>query len=280
MRAVYVAIALLLGGCCVHPEPGPDTLEARPYPLEVPSDPDGELPLLIYLHGHNWNGVDNPEWLGFDELSERRRFFYAHPTGTPDCNGENIWNVTPDYDNGYDDVAYLSAIIDDVADRHEVGPVFLFGHSMGGALAYRYACELPERVDGVVSLAGTRSEAYECLGASPVPFALAMGDQDEGYDGEDYSTAPAVGARETMLPWRDANGCTGELADTGERMDIDTTVPGDEAVVESFEGCTTRAELWTMRGSTHSVGDFAEGAVATDAVWEWLLAAAQEQAGD
>ena len=53
-------------------------------------------------------------------------------------------------------VAYLRAIIRDVMARYPVDRrrVFVVGHSNGGFMAYRMACEASDLVTGVVSLAG------------------------------------------------------------------------------------------------------------------------------
>ena len=43
---------------------------------------------------------------------------------------------------------------DDVEARFRVTDVLLLGHSNGGFMAYRLACEIPERITALASLAG------------------------------------------------------------------------------------------------------------------------------
>jgi pimeloyl-ACP methyl ester carboxylesterase len=81
-------------------------------------------------------------------------------TGQQDRRGHRFWSATDACCNldglAVDDVAYLRAVIRDVSARHAVDPrrVFIVGHSNGGFMAHRMACEASDLVAAVVSLAG------------------------------------------------------------------------------------------------------------------------------
>ena len=98
---------------------------------------------------------------GFDpETCPRLGFLYAFPDGTRDRLGNRFWNASDAccdlFQSGVDDVAYLTAVIDDMSARFHVDAkrIHLVGHSNGGFMSHRYACDRAERVAAFVSLAG------------------------------------------------------------------------------------------------------------------------------
>ena len=56
-----------------------------------------------------------------------------------------------------DDSAYLSALIDQIKGTYAVDArrVYLVGHSNGGYMAYRMACDHADQLTAIVSLAGS-----------------------------------------------------------------------------------------------------------------------------
>jgi acylglycerol lipase len=65
-------------------------------------------------------------------------------------------------------LADLDAFVDLVRDEHPDGPLFLLGHSMGGAFAISYALEHQDKLDGLI----LSSPAAALGSASPVERAL------------------------------------------------------------------------------------------------------------
>jgi polyhydroxybutyrate depolymerase len=54
-----------------------------------------------------------------------------------------------------------------------------------------------------------------------------------------------------VATWAQKNGCEATLADTGEKLDLETILAGAETRVER-QACTSGAvELWTIVGGTH-----------------------------
>jgi polyhydroxybutyrate depolymerase len=158
-----------------------------------------------------------------------------------------------------DDVAYLRAVIRDVMARYPVDRrrVFVVGHSNGGFMAYRMACEASDLVAGVVSLAGaTWKDPARCRPRAPVAVLQIHGTEDGviRYAGgrDPPAAAPYPGAVESVARWAELDGCAGPLTATGERLDLDRRVPGPETRVARHGGCRGgAAELWTMRGGGH-----------------------------
>ncbi|MFD0744981.1 alpha/beta hydrolase family esterase [Phytohabitans flavus] len=145
------------------PEPGSAdvTIELadRPFSLHVPSgyDPATKAPLVVVLHGYTSSGAEQEEYFQLKGESDRRGFLYAMPDGTVNHEKHHFWNATPAccdfFDSGVDDSGYLIKLADAVAAKYAVDParVYFVGHSNGGFMALRMACEHADRVAAVAS---------------------------------------------------------------------------------------------------------------------------------
>lgn len=235
-------------------------LEERPYQAVVPTAYDGEtaLPLLIVLHGYGGSAAVYDNWWKFGKLAETKLFFYVSLNGTMDREGKKFWNATDSCCNFYgsevDDVGYIDAVIADMQAKYKVdlARIYLAGHSNGGYMAYRYACDRAAKVAAVASLAGAMwKDSAKCPAGSVVSVLQIHGDADGTIRYQGSSTYPS--AQETVTAWASKNGCTGELKATDERLDLDTSLTGSETNVARYTGCpsTSAAELWTLEGGAH-----------------------------
>ena len=241
-------------------------------------------PLVVVLHGYSSNGLRQAEYLHLPELVREKGFYLAMPGGSRDPKGYHFWNATDACCNFWqapvDDVAYLRALIEDAMVRYPIDPkrVFVVGHSNGGFMAHRVACELSLRVAAVVSLAGPMvKDATRCVPVAQVSVLHIQGDADEsihvngGVIGE--GAPPYPGTRDTVQTWARKNGCSLRTTSAGPALDLDASpkAPGAETVRERFADCpqSGAVELWMMHGSTHEPevsGDFAR------ALWAFLEA--------
>lgn len=256
-------------------------LRARPYQHRVPSRYDGThaLPLVVLLHGYCASGAAQSSYFGFDSLYESRGFLYAFPDGTPDVMTCRFWNATgaccDDYHAGIDDVGYLTALIDDMSSRYRVDPqrVFLVGHSNGGFMAHRMACDRAARVAAIVSLAGAVwLDPARCAPTEPVAVLDAHGTADEIIafnGGMSTGSERYPSERDTLATWARRNRC-GAFTEATPRFDFVLDVAGAETHAGRYEGCAGGAvELWTMDGASHvpSLAPSWAGAV-----YDWLVA--------
>ena len=246
----------------VHPQDATAIVAARPYGLAVPSKYDASkpAPLIVLLHGYGASGEVQAAYLNLLPTADARGFFLAYPDGTLDKSGSRFWNATDACcgdDKTIDDVGYIDAIIDDVSAKYHVDPkrVFLMGHSNGGFMSHRYACERASRVAAIVSLAGAMwNDPTRCTPSQHVAVLQIHGDADRTilYDGGSISGVPYPSAHTTVADWAKMNGCTGALVDTGTSLDLVSDLPGAETKVERYAGCPgTAVELWTVRGGQH-----------------------------
>jgi polyhydroxybutyrate depolymerase len=235
----------------------------RPYGLKVPEGYDGQrpVPLVVLLHGYSSNGAAQNAYFGLSAQADRGGFLLAYPNGTRDLTTNRFWNATDAccdfYGSGVDDVAYLDAVLDEIASRYRVDPgrVFLVGHSNGAFMAHRYACDRAGRVAAIVTLAGMQwQDPGRCGAGSPVSVLHVHGrnDQTIRYEGGSTPKGAYPGAVDTVGAWAGKNGCSGSLTATGRRLDLDTYVAGEETTVERYTGCTgIDVELWTIEGGGH-----------------------------
>jgi polyhydroxybutyrate depolymerase len=230
----------------------------------IPSgyDPDTPTPLLILLHGYTSSGAETEAALQFAPEADARGMLYAFPDGTVDSVGNRFWNATDAccnfFGSAVDDVAYLRSLIQAIGVELNVDPsrVFIAGHSNGGFMAYRFACDQADVVAAVVSVAGATFEnPADCAPSRPVRTLQIHGTADGTIDyNGGFTVATYPGAIETTETWATYNGCD-SIATTGlPPRDLDATLPGAETTVMRYESnCRDEASasLWTIEGGAH-----------------------------
>jgi polyhydroxybutyrate depolymerase len=272
-------LLLLLAGCAA-PAPADDDDDATEPPgepvtwpqtlgidagrgasIEGPEgwDQSDALPLVILLHGfyNGMNGETQELLFRYRRQIESQRFLYVLPTGTENSDGEVFWNGTDaccDFEQeGVDDSAYLRGLVDEAIDRFHVDPdrVYFSGHSNGGYMSYRMACDHADAVAAIAGLAGaTWLDEGRCGASEPVSVLHIHGDADSTveYGGDEYSP----GAIESAQRWATRAGC-GARQEGVSRLDLVNSAEGDETRRDVFPDCADgeHVELWTMEGLGH-----------------------------
>lgn len=237
----------------------------RPYLYKVPKgyDPQKPTPLVILLHGLTASGQLQEALFKLAPLADEKNFLYAYPDGTVGPQGR-FWNATNaccDFGMTHvDDVAYLNAVMDDMSARYNVDPkrIFVTGHSNGGFMAHRLACDLAPRVAAIVALAGDNwKDVSKCQPKAPVAVLQVHGDLDllvSYQGGSTLFNMPSFAypsARDSVASWATLNGC-GDQTEMGAPLDVDALLLGNETTVERWKGCPGgAAELWTIHGGGH-----------------------------
>jgi polyhydroxybutyrate depolymerase len=231
----------------------------RPVTIHVPTGYDGTkpAPLVLLLHGYGVSGLAQDIIFHISGYAKDHGYFFGAPDGTVDKSNKRFWNATDDccdYDaSGVDDVGYLRGLIHDVEAAYAIDPkrVYLIGHSNGGYMCHRMACDDTVDLAAVVSVAGaTFLDQTKCNPSGPINVIELHGDADPEvlYAG----TATYPGAVETVTDWATKNGC-GTTLDDGPTLDLDSSLAGDETLVQTFPSCPPGGdvELWTVHGGTH-----------------------------
>ena len=258
--------------------------------LLMPLEPIQGNPLIVSLHGYGGNSADHSIYVPLHERVNSHGFGLLLPNGTVDAQGNSYWNPTGEKSSSgkasADDVAYLTDLVARAKAVKDFGPVYFFGHSNGGFMAYHMACKGLPGLRAVASLAGTSYvEDSECEGAPPVSVLHIHGSADdvvlfEGEIAEPRLESEAVssyaGAQEMLMRWGERAGCEWpkDSEDFAHQatLDLDQYIAGPETLVfrpglNCPEGIST--ELWIGLESGHSPG---YGDAFADALLDWLLA--------
>jgi polyhydroxybutyrate depolymerase len=240
----------------------PDSRD-RTYHLYVPNSltPGQSVPLLVAMHGGVGWGLQYAKNSNFDGLAEANRFIVVFPDGIgigPDNDSTRTWNggdcCGPAAKQNVDDVAFISQLIDTIEQSQPVDQtrVFAAGHSNGGIMAYRLACELSDKIVAV----GVQSSSLEldsCHPTHPVSLIHIHGTADknlpidggvgvDGISGVDFK--PPLDGIHTLVS---VDACP---------ADSTTTVDADNADVttETWQPCRdgTAVEFVKVAGATHA----------------------------
>jgi polyhydroxybutyrate depolymerase len=153
----------------------------RTYRVHVPEGADGPLPVVFVLHGGGGNGEQAERQTGMTGAADDAGFIAVYPDGTGRTS-LLTWNAgnccAYAQDEGVDDVAFVSAVLDQVLADYpaDAARVFATGLSNGGMMSYRLACELSDRVAAVAVVAGALNVA--CEPSEPVSVLAIHGTAD------------------------------------------------------------------------------------------------------
>ena len=134
--------------------------------------------------------------------------------------------------------------------------IYFMGHSNGGFMSYRMACEASERVAAIVSLAGSDFLGDDdCVPTAPVSVLQVHGTLDGTirYEGGDLGAGAHPSAEDVVARWAARAGCDTSAPTAGDPLDLDASVEGAETRVTRYdEGCPRiGAERWRIEGGVH-----------------------------
>ena len=164
---------------------------------------------------------DHARYVPLHERVNRDGFALLLPNGQRDGAGSRFWNPTDRCcdggKSGGDDVAYLTELVASARQVGDFGPLYFFGYSNGGFMAYHMACKGLPGLRAVASLAGTSYvEDAACEGAPPVSVLHIHGadgvirfDGDASQPDAKGAGEPAfyAGARDMVTRWSQRAGC-------------------------------------------------------------------------
>ncbi|HYQ30769.1 MAG TPA: alpha/beta fold hydrolase [Polyangiaceae bacterium] len=242
---------------------------------------DERVPLLLVLHGFGVSSSLLIEKAGLNALADQKRFAYLAPEGARDALGRPFWNAGKsccDLERQpIDDVKRLRDLLDANLNDAAIDPtrVFVIGYSNGGFMAQRLACDVGDRIAGVVSVAGAApSSEVPCPQNSALAVLEIHGDADPivHYTGGtvfDRTDLEAhASAVDTAKYWARQLSCHGG-PQTGQPLDLEPHVPARETSVQRYDACRGAVELWTVQGGGHYV---ALQPPALDAIWGFVQA--------
>jgi len=237
------------------------------------------MPLVILLHAATVTGAWQEEYMRFRPLAETRGFLYCYPESNIDRVGNPFWNGTECCDNyytGVDDAGYLRSLIEEIGRQFSVDRkrIHLIGHSNGGFMAYRMACDSADLIAGIASLAGaTFLDPSRCRPSQPVNILHIQGTADEVVPYYGDFVRPGWHSVEI---WANYNGASGPVTDPAPTMNLDLNVGGLDTVITRYTNAPPggAVELWTINGGHHTPTLYSGGVASEFAprVIDWLLA--------
>ena len=200
----------------------------REYYVSYPEGVTEPCPLIINMHGFGSNALEQQFYSGMNPYALVSNMAVVYPKGI-----NNSWNVGTFWDNNeFDDIGFISALIDSVAEDFNIDldRVYACGMSNGGYMAYELACELSHKIAAFGSVTGNfmLNDNQECDDVREIPILHAHGTLDYIVP-YDYSIDGSLYIDESTAYWRAHNDLTYESIET--IPDINTT---DNSYVEKF----------------------------------------------
>ena len=186
---ILVGLALLLPAACSRSSPDPDPgcmpgthdlqlvmgSQVRSYRLHVPPAYDSvkPAPLVIGLHGQGGDPAGFEAYSGLSLLADEAGFLVVYPQGLGDLAGWDTWQNS-------DDVLFMRALLTELEIRCAIDPrlIYASGHSRGGGMANRLACDLSDRIAAIAPVSGTYQFGEICSPVRPVPVIAFHGQDD------------------------------------------------------------------------------------------------------
>ncbi len=239
-------------------------------------------PLLILLHGYGATGPVQSIYMGLDTRVDSKQYVLVTPDGTENRNGTRFWNATPaccafsEEDQRVNDIAYIRGLIEEAADTYSIDSarIGLVGHSNGGFMALRMACEASDLVVSVVSLAGsTWEDDSSCAPATNPVSVLTLHGTDDGtipYTGREFDGGSYPDAMETTRRFAAHAGCNSTPV-MAANLDVLGGITGAESEVLEYTDCAKGSDvaLWTLVGGVHIPFPWVDSSL--DLMIDWIV---------
>lgn len=206
----------------------------RYYYVHVPEGYDGTtpLPVVLNLHGGGGNADAARRQSGMNEVADRNGFIVVYPEGSGRLRHKLLtWNAGSccayAVDQQIDDVGFFRALLDDLNSKYKIDArrVYATGISNGAMMAYRLACEMPDRIAAIGPVAGTMGVNGPVPGRG-VPLIHFHGQLDRnvpfqgGFGPNGLLKVDHRSVPDTIAWWCRANHCDAENPTLEKRPDV------------------------------------------------------------
>jgi polyhydroxybutyrate depolymerase len=234
----------------------------RHYRTYVPAAlPAGTaIPLVIALHGGLGTSSQFAANSGLNDFAESNKFIAVYPDGIgnrPDGTGYQTWNggycCGPAATQAVDDVAFIGDLVAELRRTMPIDPkrVYAMGHSNGGMLSYKLACDLSSVIVAIGVQAGSNIIAG-CQPTNPVSVFHLHGTADtntpiNGGKGSGVGTTIWASARGSVDAMAGILGCN-----VSSPKSLITSNPDVTAL--SWKSCKSNTEVRfvTVKNATHA----------------------------
>lgn len=176
--------------------------------------------LVIAMHGGGGSAGQFESSSKLTEKADAAHFIVVYPEGVQSTGPlkARTWNAGSccDYasENNIDDVMFISRLIDKLVFQYKINSkkIYATGHSNGGMMAYRLACELSGKIAAIAVSACSMMTTQPCNPVRPVPVLHMHAAPDthvpyQGGKGTGFSNAYFPPVDSVLNVWSAINGC-------------------------------------------------------------------------
>lgn len=204
--------------------------------------------VIVAMHGFLGTPTSMRNKTQLNALAAKNDLIVVYPKGK-----RRKWNDGRSPRNKVDDVGFLTGLLNAlIADgRGNPRRIFLTGHSNGGGMAMRMACEHPDLIAGLSVVATKTPVNFQCRNGAPVPAIFFHGTVDpisphEGRD-KDSRLGAALSSKETIALWKKRNRC----GNARRTKALDRKDDGTTAEIIQFTGCAAPLVYVEITGHGH-----------------------------
>ena len=224
---------------------------ARQYWIYVPGSyrPGKPVPLVLGFHGNTGHADQFEAYTGFVPVADKTGFILVYPQGAGNPPSWDVWQ-------GSKDIQFVSDLIDRLESTCSIDParVYATGHSLGGGMVNRLACDLSDRIAAIGSVSGAYVNAEPCIPAQPVAVVATHGtaDTDVWYGALPPDGGPPASHVQMNTPipqwawtWGQRNGCDKQSKAFFQKGPVSA---------QRWADCREGADviLYTIQGGQHS----------------------------
>jgi polyhydroxybutyrate depolymerase len=215
----------------------------RTYRLHIPPGLGDTTPAAVVLafNGGGSDGRGMERFTGFSRLADREGFTVVYPDAVDGnwVDGREGLH-TAAHREGVDDIAFIAALLDELARRRPIDPkrIFATGISNGGIFSHYVAARLADRIAAIAPMAGGLADPFyrEFAPARPVSVFIIQGTDDPLMP---FAGGGVAFRRGQIIP-------TGEAVRLWREADQTRAVPvsGDLPDGDPKDGCRVRWSSW------------------------------------
>lgn len=193
----------------------------RTYLVNLPPDYyfRNNFSLVIAMHGGGGDAYQFESSSLLTEKANKERFIVVYPEGIFKSKFLKIrtWNAGSccaySVEENINDVKFISVLIDTLIKQYKINKrkVYATGHSNGGMMSYRLACELSDKIAAIAPNASTMVVTTPCNPNRPVPVLHMQSilDVNVPYDGGSVlnTGTPAPALDSVFAVWDNQNNC-------------------------------------------------------------------------
>lgn len=243
--------------------------------LYLPTDYDDQSPvaLLVNLHGYGGDSASQSSYTFLQKAADLRGVAYIAPNGLPDTSGSRFWNASSaccNFGNSkVSDVDYISDLIKEISSKVSIDKsrIYLFGHSNGHFMSYKFACSTKGVVTAIAGLAGAMDSDVTKCGKEPMNVLHIHGTSDATilFEGGDLVGNPYPSTQASVDQWAVINSCS---APKETEFELLTSIQNAETTAISYTCKKGALTLWRINGGVHTPSLDQEFALRT---LDWLL---------